>query len=271
MNDVYKIKTSSPIFSAVRYHHLLWGFVSRAVKGRFAGLMGGFLWIIFSPLANILVYFFIFSIIFKIKVVIAETGTSNFLIFFLAGYCPWLILAESLTYSTGILIQNTSTITRVIFPVELLPLSAVLSSTLLNIFGFFLFLAYIALAGFGSITWAYALPVLLLQIFFTIGIAFFLSALNVFIRDVQEMLPIIIMIWFHVTPIIYPLSLVPEAARPILLWNPMAMFVLLYRDAFLLHQLHWVWLLRVTIMAAASYLIGTWFFMRARPAFGDVL
>jgi len=271
MNTLLLPELLKPVISARTNAHLLKEFVLREVKGRFAGSMAGVFWTLINPLATIAVYFFIFSIIFRIQVNANETGTSSFVVFFLAGYFPWLLFSEALTRATGILIENSSMITKVVFPVELLPISAVLAVTMINGFGLVFYVVYLLIKGYAAATWLLFGPLFAVQFLFTLGLAYFLAALCVFVRDVREILPIIIMIWFHGTPIIYPLSLVPEAARPILLWNPMAMFVLLYRDAFLLHELHWVWLLRVTLMAVASYLIGTWFFMRARPAFGDVL
>jgi lipopolysaccharide transport system permease protein len=260
-----------PIVSIGSHFHLLKEFIVRDVKGRFAGSMAGIFWTLINPLATILVYFFIFSIIFRIRVKAEETGTNSFVVFFLAGYFPWLLFSEALTRSAGILLENTSMITKVVFPVELLPASAVLATIMINGFGLVVYIGYILAKGYGSVAWLWFGALFTAQLFFTFGLAYFLAAFCVFVRDVKEILTIVIMIWFHVTPIIYPLSLVPAAARPIMLWNPMAMFVLLYRDAFLLHQMHWLWLMRLAVISLISYVLGAWFFMRARPAFGDVL
>lgn len=261
----------APLTSNWKHFHLLKEFVLRDVRGRFAGSMAGIFWTFLNPICTILVYFFIFSIIFRIQVNPEETGTSDFVVFFLAGYFPWLLFSESLTHATGILIENTNMITKVVFPVELLPSSAVLAAVLINGFGLVLYVCYLAATGYAAASWLWFGPLFVLQMLFTFGCAYILAALCVFIRDVKEMLGIIMMVWFHATPIIYPLSLVPKVAHPFMLWNPMAMFVLLYRDIFLMQQMHWVWLIRISCISIACYLTGTWFFMRARPAFGDVL
>ncbi len=261
----------APLLSAKRHHHLLKEFVMRDVRGRFAGSMAGLSWTFFNPLATIFVYFFVFSIVLRVKISAAETGTSNFAVFFLAGYSPWLLFSESLTRATGILVENTNLITKVVFPVELLPGSAVLASHLINGFMLILFMAYLALTGGLAWTWLGLVPLMLVQLVFTFGLTYFLAAFCVFVRDVREILVIVIMVWFHATPIIYPLSMVPGVARTIMLWNPMTMFVLLYRDLLLVHRVHWFIFARVTIFSAIIYLLGAWFFMRAKPAFGDVL
>ena len=101
--------------------------------------------------------------------------------------------------------------------------------------------------------------------------ALFVAAACVFIRDTRELLGIILMIWFFATPIIYPLSMVPESFRAAIRLNPMTVFASLYRDALLRHQVSLVPIIGVICLSLGSYLLGAWFFMRAKPSFGDVL
>ncbi len=233
--------------------------------------MGGIAWTLIHPLALILVYTFVFSIVIRIQVTQAETGTDSFLIFFLTGMLPWLIFADSLNRATGSLISNSDLITKVVFPVELLPFSAMLAAVITNGIGLLFFLGYLGLAGFADIHWLFIIPLLVVQLIFTWGLALFLSALCVFIRDVQELMGIVIMVWFFTTPIIYPVSFVPEWIGKYILYNPMAIFTLSYRDVILQHQFYPSDFLILLIVSFASFMFGSWFFMRARPAFGDVL
>lgn len=263
------IKT--PLVSARGHRYLLTEFIRRDVKGRFAGSLAGTFWTLISPLATIIVYLFVFSMVLRIQVTVDETGTNSFAIFFLTGLFPWLLFSESLSRSVGCLIDNANLITKVVFPVELLPAGTVLASFLVNGLGMLLFLVYLMFQGYAHLTWFLVLILVPLQMFFTWGIASFLAAASVFIRDIRELLGIILMVWFFATPIIYPLSMVPANIKPFISLNPMCTFAGLYRDALIIHQLNWAPVLLVSIISMVSYVIGAWFFMRARPAFGDVL
>jgi lipopolysaccharide transport system permease protein len=261
----------APLVSAAAHRRLLREFVAREAKGRFAGSAAGALWTLIHPLATIVVYFFVFSVVMRVQVRVEETGTDNFAIFFLSGLFPWLFFAESLSRSVGSLVDNASLITRVVFPVELLPMSTVAAAFIVNGLGMALFLGYLAVGGYGHITWFLLLLLIPMEMAFTLGMVFFVTAACVFLRDVRELLGIVLMVWFFGTPILYPVSLVPDFLRPLFQLNPMTFFVGLCREALLLHTISWVPLAVAGLLAAISYGIGAWFFMRAKPAFGDVL
>lgn len=260
-----------PLRSLGQHPNLLKGFLVRDIRGRFAGSMAGILWTLITPLATMGIYLFVFSYIMRIQVTAAETGTDRFVVYFLSGLFPWLMFAESLTRAVGCLLENAALITKVRFPVEILPAAAVLAAVVINGTGFAIFLLYLLMAGHGNVYWLIILIVLPLQVLFTLGIAQFLAAICVFIRDIREFLGLFLMIWFFSTPIIYPLSMVPQHLQVFMGYNPMTLFISLYRNALLLQQLDEFNLLLAALMAGVSYSLGAWFFMRAKPAFGDVL
>ncbi len=260
-----------PVLSCFRYHHLLFGFVKREIKGRFAGSMAGIFWAVISPLATIAVYTFIFSILMRIQITREETGTDSFLLYFLAGFFPWLIFSDGLTRASGSLLDNASLITKVVFPVELLPFSGVLTSVTINGIGLLFFAVILVFHGYLTLSWFFLFPVIIAQVVFTWGLANLLAGLSVFIRDTREFLNVLLLVWFFSTPVIYPLSMVPESIRPVLSLNPMAMAVGAYRQVFLLNEIPIGNLGYLTGLAVCCYLAGSWFFTRAKPAFADVL
>ncbi len=259
-------------FCSVRTHsHLLREFISKEIKGRFAGSVAGILWTLINPLANIAVYLFIFSLIMRIQVTPAESGTDRFVVFFLSGFFPWLIFSESLSKSAGVLIQNANLIVKVVFPVELLPAGTVFSTALVHLIGMTFFLLYLIFLGCFHPSWLilfYAIPALMV---FAWGLCSFFSAICVFIRDIGELLSILLMLWFYATPIIYPMSLVPESFRAALELNPLNLYISLIRNALLFHQIIGQEILLTGICSLLSYALGSWFFMRSKSAFGDVL
>lgn len=260
-----------PIFAIFGYRHLLEEFISRDIRGRFIGSMAGIFWTVIHPLVNILLYYFIFSMVMRIRVTVEETGTDSFFVFFLSGFFPWLIFSESLSKSVGILIDNANLISKVVFPVELLPTGAVISTFIINGIGMLFFLVWLLAIGYGHIIWLYLPALMLLHLAFIWGICNLLAALCVFIRDIREMLGIVLTVWFYATPVIYPASMVPEFMRIIIGINPMNMFTELYRGILLTHQVSLPAVIVVAMFSAMSYLFGAYIFMRAKPAFGDVL
>jgi len=262
---------AEPCASAYRHRHLLKEFLSRDIKGRFAGSAAGILWTIINPVANIALYIFLFSLVLRIRVTAQETGTNSFVVFFLSGIFPWLMFSEGLSRSVGCLVENANLITKVVFPIELLPLSTILAATIINGIGMVFFLLYLIPAGFLHVSWLLLLFLLPAQVVFTWGLANVLAAGCVFLRDIREVLGILLLLWFYATPVIYPLSMVPKNFRPIIGLNPMGAFISLYRDILLLHHVSWHLVMLSSFCSLLSYMFGAWFFVRAKPAFGDVL
>ncbi|MBF0099616.1 MAG: ABC transporter permease [Desulfobacterales bacterium] len=255
----------------VTHRHLLREFVSKEVKGRFAGTFGGAFWTLINPLVNIIAYLFIFSLVLKVEVTAKETGTDRFALFFLAGYFPWLMFSESVSRCAGVLIDNANLITKVIFPVELLPASSVISVYIVNGIGLILFLIYILFLKFFHISWLFLIVLLFFLLLLGMGLGYLCAGACVFIRDIKELMNIIMLLWFYATPIIYPLSMAPDFLETVIKMNPMCTYVQLFRDVILLHRIDWMAASQVFGLSLLIYGIGAWFFMRAKPGFGDVL
>jgi lipopolysaccharide transport system permease protein len=114
--------------------------------------------------------------------------------------------------------------------------------------------------------------ILFLQFIFTMGLVALLCSLSVFLRDLQQLVALIISVWFFLTPVIYPINMIQsDAVRNYYLWNPMHNFINLYREIILLGELSFINLRIAIVIAVLSYLLGGWLFMKIRPAFGDVL
>jgi len=260
-----------PLSSALRQQFLLKEFVSREVKGRFAGSMAGGLWTVIHPLAMICSYYFVFSVVLRVSVTAQETGTDHFVVFFLTGFFPWIMFADSLGKSVGVIVQNAGLVTKVVFPVELLPLSTVIASFVLQGIGFFIFMIYLMFCGYFDPIWLLLPFLFVLEALFALGLSYFLAALCVFVRDTTEVLNIFMMIWFFGTPVIYPGSMVPDNFQFFLLLNPMFHFIKMIRGVVLMHSLDYWSVLAMTAISLGTYLLGVCFFLRTRHGFGDVL
>jgi lipopolysaccharide transport system permease protein len=253
------------------YRHMLLQMIIREIKGRFAGSMGGLIWNFVHPILLLLVYLFVFVYIFKLRVGSSGGGGTSAL-YLMAGLFPWIILAEGLSRGTSSLIENANIIQKTFFPTEILPAKAVLTPFLSYGIAIILLILYkiIFTGTFGIIF--IILLIILLQIFFTIGIAFLSSTVSVFFRDVMQLIHIIISFWIFLTPILYPVSMLPYWAKKAMYLNPLYPFMSMYQSLFLnghIGQQHL--LILAFIWAATFFVIGAFVFNKLKYEFADWL
>jgi len=239
--------------------------------GQFTASIAGWLWLFLTPVVHIIIYSFVFSYIFQVRAP-EEFGQTRFVVFMMIGYLPWFAFAEAMSKSTALLLEKAPLITKVMFPVQVLPVVGAAVPYLTHAIGFCLLLIYLAAQGFFTTTWILIPFVFGLQFLFTLGLVAVLSALCVFLRDLQQIVLLSLTIWFFLTPIIYPISMIrDESVRDLFLLNPMHNFVNLYREIVLLGEVSLTHLLIIVPAALVSYCVGGWLFMRIRHTFGDVL
>jgi lipopolysaccharide transport system permease protein len=254
-----------------RFRTLFWGFVNSEIRGRFAGSVGGFIWSILTPLANLIVYIFVFSVVFQIRLKPVETGTGSFVIYLLSGLLPWLAFSEALSSASDIFLGRANLITKVAFPLEVLPIAGVIVPFFLHGLGFVMFLVYLAFKGYCQLNWLWLPVVIFAHMVFTLGLVTLVSSLSVFLRDIRQFLGIALSLWFYLTPILYPLSMVPDKLRFIIKLNPMYPFIELYHQVLLHSGIKWEVLGHVFCLSALCFLAGILFFGRSKYAFADVL
>ena len=252
-------------------YRLFHNFARQDFFAQFTASVGGFLWLFLTPIVNIIIYSFVFSYIFQVRAP-EEFGEVHFVVFMMIGYLPWFAFGEAMGKSTGLLLEKAPLITKVMFPVQILPVVGTLVPYLTHGIGFGLMLIYLAFQGYLSINWLLIPIVFVFQFLFTMGIVAVLSALCVFLRDLQQLVALAVTIWFFLTPIIYPISMVQdEAVRDLFLLNPMHSFINLYREIILLGEFSMIHLQIIVPVSLISYFAGGWLFMRIKHAFGDVL
>jgi lipopolysaccharide transport system permease protein len=258
-----------------KYRELARNLVVRDLKVRYKNSVLGVAWSWLSPLLMMIVYTVFFTIFFR------REDIHPYPIFLLCGTLPWGFFTDSVMQATGSIVGNAQLIKRVYFPREVLPISKVLSNLINFLITLPVFFILVLILGARLSWWVLLLPVtVLIQAVFTLGLAFFLAALNVFYRDTQHMLGVLIQAWFFLTPVFYPIQDVPQEATVLgitfnaQLWlrrlNPMASIIASYRDL-----LYWGaptgfdFLLRTAITALAVLVVGYLVFLRYSSRFGE--
>jgi ABC-type polysaccharide/polyol phosphate export permease len=252
-----------------RYLFLLRELVKRDFQGRYAGSLLGFVWSMVQPLWLLLLFTFVFSTVMKTTPLGVRTG--HFGVFLFSGLLPWLAVQEGVLRASTAITDNASLVKKLRFPSEILVLAVVLAALLHEAIAALVFL--VVLAWVGELSWA-GLPLLLLavplQIALTLGLGLLLSPVHVFFRDTAQLIGMVLTAWFYLTPIVYPLALVPDGFRRWLALNPLTPLVGLYRQAFLGGGLEGVPGTGFLALAAAVLLsAGFWLFARLKPTFAD--
>jgi ABC-type polysaccharide/polyol phosphate export permease len=246
--------------------------VVRDLQARYMGSLMGLFWSVIHPLAQIALYFFVFSIVLKVRVG-PEYGGTSFALWMIAGLLPWLFVAEVVNRAPSAVVEQANLVKKMPFPSELFPIVNVATAVANHLVAVGLFICFIALSGHGispAIVWL--LPYLLVAAVFGLGIAWILSSLNVFIRDVGQVTGVAVNIWFFVTPILYPLNAVPERLGPLFAVNPMLHVVEGYRAALLGKPEIGVWgYWYLLVVAGAMIVMGATVFRKLKPVFADVL
>ena len=246
--------------------------VSRAIRTDYLENLTGFAWLIIQPLMMLAVYAFVFTTIFKAR--IHDAGDIGFVPFLAVAFWPWTAFSEAILRSSNCISANAALIGKVAFPSELLPLSTVTATFLMNMIGYLAVLLVIHILG-TDIQWLgmiAAIPLLFLMFLLSSGIALFASGLQVFVRDVAQILPPLMTFWFFTTPILYSSSLLPPQFAFVLKLNPMAWYIERLRD-FLLFGNYQLSLgdLIVPLFSILVFWMSLLFFRRFSPHFEDFL
>ena len=245
------------------YRRFIFGSVMQELRSRYAGSLFGILWALLQPLSLILIYSVIFSSIMQPGLP-AEGRAFAYTVYLCSGLLLWMFFVELLTRSTGIFVQNGGLLKKVNFPRLTLPIIALLSA-LLNyaiIMGVFLVLLIVAgfLPGAAALN---ALPVVAIAAGFAIGLGLACATINVYYRDVEQFVAIVTQLWFWLTPIVYPITLVPERFHIFLDWNPMVPMVEAMHGIFVKGTAPDVSsLMFPAITALVSLLLGAWVYFR---------
>lgn len=245
------------------YRGFIIGSVKREYQSKYRNSLLGAVWTIINPMAMIFVYTVIFSQIMKAKLPGVDT-TFAYSIYLCAGVLTWGLFAEIVGRAQNTFLENASLLKKLSFPRLCLPVIVVANAGLNFAIIFGLFSVFLVLSGnFPGWHFIALLPVLAVLVAFAIGLGVTLGVLNVFFRDVGHFFGIFLQFWFWLTPIVYPVSILPERLQPYMKLNPMARLIDAFQVILVTAQWpNWYSLWPVVAMAIALCLIGFGLFRR---------
>ena len=265
------------LFSTLwRHRHLMRQITARELTKRYRGSYLGILWSFIIPLLMMAVYTFIFSVVFKTRgrsAATPEASMGEFAITLFTGLTAFYVFSEVVTSAPALILSVPNYVKKVVFPLEILPVVST-ASAVINSFisaGLVVIGSLLLLHKISATLWLLPLAYLPL-IFLTLGMAWFLASLGVYIRDVALFIGVVVQILFFMTPIFYPISAVPVAIRPILQLNPLATIIKGFRQVLLWGEpLHWGAWIAWTAGTFVFALFGYAWFASTKKGFADVM
>lgn len=213
----------------IQYRELLKTNIQKEIRGKYKGSFLGVLWSFLNPLLMVVVYAIVFPYIMRVKV-------PNYLQFLIVAVIPWNFFTTCITTGSNCVWINGGIIKKVYFPRAILPISVVSAGVINFLISCIIILIFTIFGGVGVSIHLLWLPVItIIQSAFTLGLLFILSAINVYVRDVEYIVGFFINLLFYATPILYTADMFPERARWLLYLNPMTHLIDAYRQIFYYH------------------------------------
>lgn len=255
------------------HRDLIIQFTRRDVIGRYRGSQLGFLWSLLNPLLMLVIYTFVFSVVFKSKWGTGSTNKSEFALLLFCGITAFNIFAEIVTRAPGLVVGNVNYVKKVVFPLEVLPITIAGSAIVHASISFLILIAGI-ISFLDVIKWTIIfLPLVLLPLLLlSLGLAWLLSSLGTYLRDIGHIVSLGVTALMFISPIFYPVTAIPESFQYMYFYNPISYVVEDMRNIMVIgHMPNWGWLLWGTIVGFVFAYIGHLWFMKTKGGFADVL
>jgi homopolymeric O-antigen transport system permease protein len=270
----HSIHPFEPFRSSWKHRSLIWQMGKRDVIGRYRGSFLGLAWSFFHPLLMLFIYTFVFSVVFKARWGIGEDNSkTQFAIVLFVGLIVHSLFSECINRAPALIISNKNYVKKVVFPLEILPLVALSSALFHTLVSLAVLLVAILVLNF-FIPWTAVLVPLVLfpLIVMTVGVAWFLAATGVFIRDIGQITGIITTVMLFLAPVFYPLSALPERYRSFLFINPLTFIIEETRQVLIFGNMpDWsAWCIYLGVSLLIAWM-GFWWFQKTRKGFADVL
>ncbi len=260
--------------SLIQHRQLIMQMIQREVVGRYKGSVMGLGWSFFNPILMLTVYTFVFSVVFKARWGLdPNESKTQFAVVLFVGMIVHGLFAEVLNRAPSLILSNVNYVKRVVFPLEILPvitMGAALFHTLISLL--VLLSAFVIFNGYLHWTVIFIPLVLLPFIILTLGIAWMLASLGVFVRDIGQTIGIVVTVMMFLSPVFYPVTALPEEFRPLLMANPLTFIIEQSREVMIWgHLPDFAGVALYTIESSVFAWLGFAWFQKTRKGFADVL
>ena len=260
--------------SLFQHRELILQMTKREVVGRYKGSVLGLMWSFINPVLMLAVYTFVFSVVFRAKWGVGgEEGNVEFAVVLFVGLIVHSLFVEVINRAPTLILSNVNYVKKVVFPLEILPVISMGAALFHGFVSLGVLLgAFVLLNGFLHWTVLLVPLVLLPLIFVTLGFAWLLASLGVYLRDVGQTIGIITTVMLFLAPVFYPMSALPEKYHVFILVNPLTFIIEQARQVLIFGQTpNWSGLAVYTAVSLIMVWVGYWWFQKTRKGFADVL
>ena len=250
-----------------QYREMIISLVKRDLKSRYKGSVLGFFWMLLNPLLQLCVYTIVFSTIMRMDI-------EKFYLFLFVALVPWLFFSTCLSAGTTVIFSQQDMVKKIYFPREVLPISFTLSQFINMLLSFIVIFVVVFISGVKIPVQAllYLPLIMIIEFVLALGITFLVSALTVYFRDLEHIMGIVSMAWMYMTPVIYPVDMVPEQFITLFYLNPMTSITIAYRDILYYGKVpEMETLLNASILGVVVLVIGRLLFSRMQRGFAEEL
>lgn len=250
----------------IQYREFLKTSVLKDFRGKYKKSFLGVLWSFINPLLQLLIYSVVFSFIMR-------SDIENYTVFLVVALIPWTFFNTTMIQSTTAIVSNAGIVKKVYFPREILPISIVTSNLVNFLISCIIVIAALIISGIGLSLYTLFVPIIILiQYIFSLGLAFILSSITVYIRDLEYFINVLMMLWFYLNPIVYSPDLIPSKLAPIFNLNPMLHIINAYRDILYYQKMpDFKYLGILALVCIMIFLIGLKIFKKAEKNFAEEL
>lgn len=249
------------------YRDMIYSLVRRELRGRYKGSVLGFLWTYINPLCQIIVYSAVFSVIFRVQI-------EKFYLYMTIGMMPWVFFSTSVQGGSTCVRAQSDMVKKIYFPREVIPISYVTSAFVNMLLSFIIvFLAVLTAGwGFNPLALLFLPLIMVIEYLLALGIAFIVSAVTVYFRDLEQIVGVLMMAWVYLTPIMYDIESVPEQLRTLIFLNPMTPVIVVYHDILYYRTFpDAACLLQAGLISLALFAVGFLLFWRLDRGFAEEL
>lgn len=251
--------------------NLIYYLLKKEIKTVYVGSTLGALWIILRPLLIIVIFWLVFSEIMKVRPYAGKVNIP-YIFFLLSTIFFWFGFQESIMRSSMSVIEKGDVVKKVSMPIEVLPIVSVLVSYFNHMIGVLVFFTAITFLYHPSALWLLVIPITGIQLLFSLGLGFLFSALSVYVRDIPQIMGIILQGMFFLTPIVYPLENVPEKVRFLFYINPLTFFIRTYQQIIIYREIpDYLNIIIICVLSITSLFIGLKAFKKLKEGFADIL
>ena len=263
-----KTNLISPWLDLLRYRRILFSTTVSEIRKKYVGSILGIVWAFLYPLLFLAVYGTVYAVVFKVSY--NELNTAEYIAVIFCGLIPFLGFSESISTGVGSVTANAGLIKNTMFPIELVPVRTVLTAQMTHVSGMIVLLVMVIAMGRMSVPALCCVLIWILQVMFEIGLTWILSSINVLIRDLQNVVSVVMIMLMMLSPIAYPADSIPETYAKFLKGNPLFYFIVANQDVLMYGKLPepQIWIPMV-ILGIGFFVIGYQFFIRMKTVFVD--